>query len=303
MASNFIFPEWLNANSVRGYPVSEYGTRMDLTGSVKLPDSLLVDASLAVHPDLATSTFFVSKVKLSPDGAEIEISRLDAAGSNVTVVTTIAAPASGGNYRPYSFTGVGDNYDVNGSIVVGDLWLASQEMSGVFEFTHESTPLEHTVLNVSLPMVRAIEIYNGSAKVGTFNGLLKLKAGRNIRLTYVDGETVRIDAIDGLNTTDPDSCAAVTPLGPPIRTINGVGPDENGNFQLEGGDCISVEAGSQGLVISDTCSQSCCGCDELAQLMSGLTALETQCQILKTNIYEVQANTSRMMAYIVAALA
>ena len=301
MSSNFVFPEWLNANSVRAYPLSEYGTRMDLTGLVKLPDSLIADASIAIHSELAACVFFVSRVIIAPDKAEVEIS-VKPVSTAAAVVATITALVSAGNYKPYAFTGSGDYADVAGTIVIGDLTAAVQEAAGVFQFGPAATPFEHTVLSVSLPMVRSVEVYNGSTKIGSFTGKLKLQAGRNIRLTYVDSETVRIDASDGLNTTDPGSCTSVVPLGDPIRTINGIGPDVNGNFQLEGGECITVDASGNGLVIADTCSQSCCGCNELQELMDGLRTLETQYQTLKANIYAVQSTASQMFGNITAAL-
>lgn len=308
MASNFVFPEWLNSNSVRGYPLSENGTRLDLSGDVKLPDALIVDASLSVHPEMANQVFFVSEVRLSPEQAIIQISRSVKVGGVTTdyVVGLVTALTSNGLNKPYSLTGTGDGYDISGTIVVGDIARAAYDALGVLKFSSASTPFEPATLNISLPMVRAIEIYDGESKVNTFTGVLRLKAGRNIRLSYEEDEQeggrIRIDAIDGLNTIDPNTCSPTTGLGPPIRTINGQGPDENGNFTINSGECIEIGELTNGISISDTCSKTCCGCDNLAKLVAGLQALEQQCQTLKNNIYEVQANTSRMMAYITAAM-
>jgi len=309
MANNFIFPEWLNANSVRAYPISENGNRMDVTGSIKLPDSLIVDASISVHVSLSSSIFYISQVSVSVYNINIQISRITPEGA-ISIVGGISAPVSGGNYASYTFNGIQDNSSVTGSITVGDIKQAITEVSGVIDFTHTSTPFENTIANVSLPMVRKVDVYDGAAKIGEFSDILKLKAGRNISLSYVDNQTIRIDAVDGLNTTQPDLCPVTKYVGPCIKTINGIPPDIEGNFILTGGECITVSpennmaAADNGnvIVISDTCSKSCCGCGELEELVAGLRLVEAQLNLLRSNIQEVDSRSNQMLANIMAGM-
>ena len=310
MAKNFIFPEWLNANSSRAYPISERCTRMDTYSSIKLPDSLIVDASMSIHSALASSVFYVSKISVSIYAVNIEISRIEPDGA-ISIVGGISAPISGGNYVPYSFTGIQENQSITGTITVGELDQALTEISGVVDFAYTSTAFENTIANVSLPMIRRVDVYNGISKIGEFTDILKLKAGRNIELSYIDSHTVRIDAIDGLNTTDPDLCPVTKYIGPCIKTINGIPPDASGNFIITGGECIVVtpennvsNSGTVGnsITISDVCSKSCCGCGELEDLVNGLRSVETQIQTLRSNISAVESNTSKMLGNIMGAL-
>ena len=309
MANNFIFPEWLNANSVRAYPVSERSSRMDITGFVKLPDSLIVDASISIHSALASSVFYISKVSVSIYTVNIEISRITPEGV-ISIVGGISAPISNGNYMPYAFTGIQDNKSITGTITVGELTQALNEISGVVDFEYTATAFENTIANVSLPMIRRVDVYNGISKVGEFTDILKLKAGRNISLSYIDPYTIRIDAIDGLNTTSPDLCPVTKYIGPCIKTINGIPPDASGNFIITGGECITVSPENNAssstsvssITISDVCSKSCCGCNELEDLVSSLRSVEAQIQTLRSNIATVEANSSEMLANIMGAL-
>jgi len=135
-----------------------------------------------------------------------------------------------------------------------------------------------------------------------FSKILKLKEGRNIRLTYEGDDTIRIDAIDGVNLIDPTICADALPVPGPIRTINGIPPDVNGNFVLDPSDCLTIDPGTAMLTLKDTCSKSCCGCNELEQLMTGLSSVESQIAALKSQIQSVEAQQSQLIANLVSSI-
>lgn len=153
-------------------------------------------------------------------------------------------------------------------------------------FNSSATPFEVSCLFVSSPALEAIQIYNGDDLLGSFNGILKLRAGENVRLSYVedDPDVIRIDFVDGENVQKVDECENAIPIHPPIRTINGIGPDENGNFTIDGGKCISIDTVVGLLKLIDLCSSSCCGCSELEVLMSGIKQVEDAITQIRSQI-------------------
>ena len=300
MAGGFVFPEWLNANSVRAYPLSESSSRMDTLNLVKLPDSLIVSASITIHPDLASYVFFVSDVNITSQTAKVGISCQSGSGT-IFPICSVSASVSGGINQVFTISGSGDFSSITGNITIGDIQQAAAEAMGAYDFTPASAPFEPSVVYVSLPALSYVDAYNGSSMVGRFDDILSLRAGENIRLTYVDNNTIRIDAIAGLNNPE-ESCTGKAPQPPCIKTINGIPPDENGNFVINGGECIDIQPGASSITVSDTCSQSCCGCRELESLMNSLSLLETQYQSLRDQISTVQTQQSQMISNLVANL-
>lgn len=122
-----------------------------------------------------------------------------------------------------------------------------------------------------------------------------------MRFSRVDGDanTIRIDASPGANLTDPGDCENAIPLPPPIRTINNVPPVE-GNFNIDGGKCISCDASPGLLEIKDLCAQSCCGCSELSVLMAGLKMVDAQRDQLQNQINTVVVQQTAMLANLAA---
>ena len=150
---------------------------------------------------------------------------------------------------------------------------------------------------VSIPALRAVNVYSGSSLIHIATDILRLKAGENIRLTYEDDtQSIRVDAISGLNL-DPVPCNN-NPFSVPscIKTINGIGPDENGNFNVLGSECIQINPETNAISVHDLCSQSCCGCTELEQLTEGLSQLKAQEESLKLLIESVQAQQSSLIS-------
>jgi hypothetical protein len=300
MAGGFVFPEWLNANSVRAYPLSESATRIDELGYIKIPDSLIVSASITIHPDFASYVFFVSKLNITSETAQVTISCQGTSGTP-EVVCTVTAKVDDGLNQVFEIVGSGNLSSITGNITLGDIQQAASEAMGNFNFTPELAPFEPTVVYVSLPALNYVTAYNGSRLVGTFDNVLALRAGENVRLTYVNNNTIRIDAIAGLN--NPEDCTGKAPAPPCIKTINGIAPDSNGNFVINGGECIDIQPGNASITVSDTCSKSCCGCVELESLVTALSQLESQYQSLRDQINTVQTQQSQMISNLVANLA
>jgi hypothetical protein len=300
VAGQFTFPEWLNSNSVRAYPLAENGSRLDITGTFKIPDSLIVAATINAQPEYS-GKFFVSEVISLPDRISIGISYNDGVDSTIVANVVILA-ASHTEYKNYPFVGIDQHSSVIGSLSIGSLSDTINLATGAFSFTNDATSFEVNAIFFAVPAIKYIEV-ECAGTVTRFNKALKLKEGQNIRLTYEGDDVIRIDAIEGLNLTDPAQCTDALPVPGPIRTINGIAPDSNGNFILDPSDCLTIEAGTSKLILKDTCSKSCCGCNELEQLVTGLSSVESQLASLKTQIQSVESQQSQLIANLVASIA
>lgn len=300
MPGNYQFPEYLAANSVRAFPLAQAGSRLSDSG-LKLPDSLIVSAAINATPDYVTGEFYVSTLVSLPDSVSIDLSFAPLTGDS-RVVCRITAGSSHVENTVYSIIGSGEDAAVTGSITIGDLTETQGELAGTFVFGASATPFEGDCLFVSVAQVKYIELLNGTTSLGLFTDVLKLRAGRNIRLRYVGLDTIAIDAIDGLNLIAPDNCEQLPKIGDPIRTINGIAPDGNGNFNLDGSDCVSVEGITNGLSIADECASSCCGCSELQQLVTAQQQLEAQLQTVGGQISAVREQQTAMIVNLISRL-
>ena len=301
MAGNFQFPEFLVANSVRAFPLSQAGTRLDTTGAINLPDSLLVSAAINATPDYVTGTFYISKVISLPDLVSIDLSFAPLSGV-VRTICRITAPSTHVENTSYSITASGEDEAVTGSITIGSIVNTQQDLGGVFNFSPTSTAFEADCLFISVAQVKYLEMFNGAVSLGQFTDVIKLRAGRNIRLRYVGLDTIAIDAIDGLNLLAPDGCEQLPAAGDPILTINGIPPDVSGNFKIEGSDCIDIVEVTNGISIKDTCASSCCSCTELEELMVAQREVEAQLQIIRGQISLVQSNQTAMIVNLIGNL-
>lgn len=296
------FPEWLNANSGRAFPLAENSLRTGANGLVKIPDSLIVAAQICMTPSYAGGQFYIHSLSVSPSTIVIEVGYQPVSGPVRNIAVVPVPVTSHAENTTYAFSGAGQDSSLLGSLTIGTLADTLENVPGIVLFEPESTPLEVSCLMVSSPALEAVEIYERGALFGRFTKILKLRAGENIRLSYVDGDTntIRIDAIANENLVNPGDCANVTPLPPPIRTINGQ-PGIEGNFNVDGGKCIAADASPGLLTLSDLCSQSCCGCNELSTLMAALKQVEAQRDQLNLLIQSSMAQQSAMLISLAAA--
>jgi hypothetical protein len=300
---NPVFPEWLNANSVRSFPLSENGSRRSLPGGVVLPNSLIVAAQINMLPAYAVGVFFVRSVVATPSRVVISIGYSE--GVEQRSVASIHIPVSSHKENTtYPFVGTGQDSSILGSLTIGDITETLASVPGEIFFEKEATAFEVSALFVSSPALEAIEVYSGSVLVKRFDRVLKLRAGENIRITLVDDDpdTIRLDAIQGENLVSPDDCENAPPIPPCIRTINNQPPDENGNFDIDGSKCIDAVTSPGLIVLKDLCSQSCCGCNELSELVAGLQGVEAQIAQLNNQMNVSVVQQSLMLSNIVSNL-
>ena len=285
--------EWLNSNLQRAYPFRENASLRDNLGAVALPNYLIVDAVFCIaQGQVSEKAFYLTKLTYTGDYLTLyfgstfnedspSVSELKSLGS-VAITLADAAP-----YTSYRLSNPDDYYeDANCKIVIGEvLRLVDDIAPGVYSFTWATAPLEPHVVRPSLRAVRALQVVNGADVSGYVRGHVQLTAGNNIRITAIGDDTIRFDAISSAGFVDACVCDGSFPVYGPVRKINGVGPDSEGEIRITAGDCIKIDSGaSNELVIRDSCSVPCCGCDELAALVSNMSVADSAISRMTSNL-------------------
>lgn len=313
MGQSIVFPEWLNANTLRNYPIKENAPRTDISGNFTIPNDLLVSAQINFSRDYVGGLFFVSKLVTSENSVKIFVSFSPEEENSVPreIGSVTIGSSSFSQFSYYSFNGQGEDFSVLGSLGIGNISSTINEGIGEFLFNSSSTSFEVNSLFVSVPALKTVEIYNSNDQLlHRATEILKLKEGDNIKLEYISSPSdpygsIKISAVNPDDLSEPEECNNTTEILPPcIRKINGVSPNSSGTIFLWGSECIEVEDRPtfNALEISDPCSESCCGCVELQALTEALEQLKLQEEAIRNLINNTQGQQSEFLANIISNL-
>lgn len=262
--------QWLNQNSQRSYPLADWATAQDRTGTIKLPDNFIVALYFPVHAgvDVQPENFFIKQVLIVPTGYNIAIAYNDEDELPIVASVNIDRSTHTEN-RSYALPGSGNFDDSIGKIVIGKLETVDELPTGVYKFDFQGGALEVDCIR---PMVRGISsltVVNGQDRSERIYGDVELVAGNNMRIIANQVGTaapeIVFNAIEGEGLNEECACDEEGE-GPCIRFINGIPPLPDGNFRMVGDECIDIAPITNGLQLSDQCSQPCCGCEELDAL-------------------------------------
>lgn len=294
--------EWENHNSQRSYPITDDSSKADTTGVFKIPDDFIVSLSLSVHWGVSVSPakFYVRKIVADRLGYTLTIGYSGA--SEVDVATTTISKTSfdafaSGSYplenRVYELFGTGDFFDCWGWVQIGSLDNIALQPTGIWSFTLADARLEPDTVRPHLRSVTSIQVENSGELSDELTGVVRLQAGRNVRLTVVPGSPnkIVIDAIagEGLN----EACVCDSDLAPPIRNINGVRPDDEGRIDLVGTDCLNITSEGNKIVLSDSCAKPCCGCSSLEPIVRDMERFGEKATTLENFLVGIEARTSQ----------
>jgi hypothetical protein len=305
MAQGIVHVGWLNQNSVRAYPLSEEATRRDATDSYALPDDFLVDMVLPVNAALNydVSSFYLSRLLVFGVGVTAEFSYWT--GSEASLVGRITIDVSTfERNKTYYLEGQDDFEGVVGKVVIGTLDTVF-ENAGTFEFDLADGRLESSIIVPDIRGVTGIRVVSGTDIGELFQGDIAFEPGSNIRFALSDfgGVTVlAISAIDGEGTIADCVCQGTAEDEEPIRTVNGVAPDDLGNVNLVGDDCLQVtpQANDNQIALTDKCSKPCCGCPELETLVEDQKRVRDQVQTLANLIAQLEGSINTMNQIVTA---
>ncbi len=294
--------EWYNTNSQRRYPLRDDASLRDVTDSFSIPNDLIVEFAWPAHAfsTIDPTGFYVSSISVFGSGVVIQFSYLGEVIGSVNIDSETFIPNLSKSIR-----GIGTFADTVGTVVIGSL---SGLDSAAGTFTFES-PAKSGFLPSAVKLiprgVSAIYIKNGDDLSDALQGDLTLESGRNFLIEYqrrsgtpTDPNVISLSAISGAGLNLDCGCDESTPR-PCIKTIDGVPPNSEGDFHLDGDECVKLDAIANGLQIKDTCSKPCCGCQELdvvkttLQSMSAqVTALNSYADKLSAQILNMEINMS-----------
>lgn len=298
--SGIIGTEWLNANSLRNYPLSQSATGVATNSSLEIPDNLFVDMKLAVpyidgmHP----ANFYISSITVYPQGFVFEIGY---SGSFSVPSVAVSSPVSFANFTSYSavtLKGVSgtSGYDfsqISGVAILGEV-SGLQSNVGTTTFELAAGRLESTVVSFGPRRISGVKVVNSGFTTPVISGQVVLNSGSNHSINYTAASnTLKFNAIDGGGLTATCGCNDVE-LNPCIRTINGQPADAQGNFLVYGGDCITVTNATNAISIADSCAKPCCGCNELQVVVGDVDLLDTQLSELAAQINSLASQVNSL---------
>jgi len=265
--------QWLNHNSQRSYPLTEWATKVDSADTIKVPNSLIVALYFPVHAgqNVEPQRFYLQSLAVYPTGFNIGIGYEDNSRNPPLVASVNVAKSTHTENRSYALAGSGDFDDSVGKIVIGSLDEAGDLPPGQYDFDYAGGALESDAIRPMIRGITSITVVRGLERSDRLYGDIELVAGSNMRITPSQvgsaAPQITFSAIEGEGLNEDCVCEEEQ-TGPCIRTINGIHPLPDGNFRFIGDDCLTIEPTDNGLQLVDVCSEPCCGCEELQALVS-----------------------------------
>lgn len=273
--------DFLNLNSLRSYPIRESCSKVDNSGVFYIPNDLILDLRLSVSASI-TKRYYISKLTNFGNTFGLEISD----ENSVLVGTYTVEIDSHVKYQRYELTPSEYFPAATGGLVLGSFTQLNNSLGGSFYFSLANAEIEMQAITPAIRGINRLVFYNADGSVITKTGDVEIEARTNVKFKAGAGNRVIIDAGEGigLNTLCDNIRNA-------IKTINGIGPDENGNFTLDFADCASFAPipANTGIVVTDECCKPCMGCNDVAELTQRLITLETALLQLR-NFYSTLDN-------------
>jgi hypothetical protein len=268
------YQEFTDQNLHRAYPLTDAAPGLDVTGTFRLPSNLMTDMYLCVPniPEVDVEKFYISSVLVRMYQIEINVSYDDAltpAPIGTFKGILVDAPIqSVYSFIPAKLTN-GNVLDVlyacTGQLIIGDARETATKV-GHWSFDPSQTYILPTRIARGLLNVQYIKVLDNY-----YNGVVKFAAGTGINITAntIGNETtITISVVGDTSDSlldDQDVIDALTnEVGVPIRSINGILPDANRNFDIVEEECTEIVDLAAGISISNPCATPCC--DENANL-------------------------------------
>lgn len=302
--------EWHDHNSERAYPLVAAASRTDRSGSFKLPNDFVIGLQLAVPVGLNVqpAKFYLSSITNLPGGFGLVVS-YDATGGPVAVASASVARAAHSPGTTYRLTGQGDFLDAVGHVTLGDTGNIDSQPPGTFQFDFADGQLEPDAIRPMLRGIQGIRVRNNGELSRLLTGIVTLVPSRNQRITVVEvsGQDPQIvfDAIEGEGLNSSCECADDVEQLPPLRSINGVRPDANGNLNLLTNVCLDLTPqGGNALLLEETCGRTdpCCGCPELETITQQLSMFRQQMETLTGILNPLAAHSAQLDQNLLASM-
>lgn len=330
--------EWLNGNMHRNYPLVDSMIVQSTTGAY-LPSSFLIDLQLIVPfvEGLDPARFFISSVIRNASSIQVTIgymisdpeqpgarqgfdcavsaaipTSLEYSGSNLDgshVIKISAITSEVSSMSPSYMYGIPKEYEAMRNIR-GTLFIGScSDMSGVgaMQFLYEHAAIMQTCVYIEdkQAAIQSLRLIDSNGTDSTFTDDVTLRLANNLIATVSEDKTTVEIALDPSYVLKQINSALEQVVGGAIKKINGIGPDDTGDFQIEGQDCTLIDPLQSGIAISNPCAKPCCdqnGTDseEILRALTDLTAakdvLNNYYSDLATKVNSMQARLSALIA-------
>lgn len=330
--------EWLNSNMHRNYPIIDNTVPKDLTDRYYLPSSFLVDLQLIVPyvEGIDASRFFISSISKTVDSYQVTIGYLISAptdavryGFDCAIATAIPADllftgdamdaehtfrisaiTTAATHTTSTYTyGIPDDYGalrgIRGSLYVGT--CSDLSSMGALSFDYASTAIMPTCVYVEDPIteVSSIRFTDSTGTDATLTDDITIVLSEGITAEISDDNSSVTLKLDPVYLSSRINAILADKVANSIKTINGIGPDDRGNFQIVGKDCTAITTESSGISISNPCSKPCCDSTgtESEAILKALTDLTSAKGVLNdyytslaTNVNMLQARLSALIA-------
>lgn len=220
-----ISPEWQNENTLRSYPLTD-----DAPAASLIPTWLISD--LKVTCPAGYRTVYLSCVYLSGTIVSVGVSGCRGDGMIVGLLTKTVTRDELEPFRSYSMERISD--DAAGVIAFGEIPADATPFK--LNPTHEQAPVvQAAIVQVETPGVtKIVDFAHGTEATG----IIDLSGNSEFRTSVDerDPSTVVITLSDTYRDLTTSVCDAIPSFEAcgrtPVKTINGVPPDDNGVIRL-----------------------------------------------------------------------
>ena len=298
------YNEFIEDNLYKRYPLTDY---VNVNSSI-IPDSFMADIKLCINvmdrpgDDSYRYSMYVSKITVYPDYAYVEFKDLedDIVIAKTDPISMRLSMADSVEDRTIMIRPV-TTIPVNGTLVVGTC-VDIKNIKGV----HILTPDEGRLFpsNIIITTNAGVDaIVVGRSRL---TGDVTIEAGDYIDIdadTTTNTIKISVDT-SNINLSTSDIIKKLKDkYGNPVRTINGIYPDSDGNIQIDPTDCfmVTTDGANHNISFYNPCAPACASYEFVNESLRRIKELNDTMDLLRS-YYESTANTLAQMGVRVSAV-
>lgn len=222
-----------NVNSLRSYPFQDGCRLVDNLGRT-LPQNVIVDLHMFVPVGIQSCSPRVSMTSVHLSQSMVSVCFVsEACGTSGALSVTVSADNLR-PYVPYRLEKLVGSYDIGGVVTFGEMELPGFPETYLFDMEDRNAEVHPCCVSAGKPASlrsfidrRSGNRVSGDVNISFSRHIESSKSGKSFRLSLSEGSASELmSKCSGLSEST-DICGAT-----PIRSINGVRPDADGNIVL-----------------------------------------------------------------------